>query len=1313
MGNYNPRVPIILGQEWAPIRDEDLVFSPSVNSVERGSTFVLNASTAIADGRFYAHELPPDGQAFYQCVQLGLYPTGTEAETGPIQQVIIPVSNVTITGATVVVVGANATDALYQPGDNKYLFFPKPAGTPNANAGTISCYFKANDYPILSGKRILNVSMLYRGSVQDGNGVSGGPFDFVNPLSAAVTIASQYNDAGVGQGFATPGANSATGVLTLNTKVGPANLSLQDAVTNVLNMGDVNNCWDSTNPAGTDEKLPWLYSDLQRFEFGGANRQHMEIRFNLPETAIGTTSALGLLDYVALRVLFCEETRIAYGAQQFKYSYGMNKITLHNLARATTPTIPSDEYTVTLSAVSLGQVGQGFGVTGDFPKLNALRQAYEIPSHRGRQINVPFPPEDRLGSTFTVESVDVLPQISLHTTGAAVIEPHVYGRQADAQVYGTIGASQKILDSGTGAASYPQVRYIARRFGDTTVPLRLGGAVVTGLSVGTSGTASTPDNAVLDIVGDIELRGDAIIDDWLDTLGTLRTHVLVAKWPATGTGTPQSSYRLAITGGAIQFIWSITGTDFGGAVSISLAGLIPASGRLAVAASMDVNNGAGGKDIRFFTAPTIAGPWTQLGPTQTTAGVTSIFSGTTAVSAGSNADGSEKMGGILYAVQVLTGFSGGTQVANPNFYLQPPGTTSFNDAAGRTWTLTGTEVIVAGNSASSVTLTPAEWDALPELVDGWKEINRRFTIPPVIGAGTGNQQWAWTAAGETAGNRWEILGATAPAISGVPGSFVTQVPAAQRLTTGTYGAPAAGTPINMAWVQGYAPLVTTTTEDPSSDAVILLSQDPAVVTGVTVSTLSQSVTGFTECTRGPCCIPTAIQYNRITWNALASVLTVPGISGNTATTPDNAALDITGDIDIRFDGEPADGWATGASFRILVSKWGLNGIQDPNLSYRFGMYPTGLLQFAWSTTGSGGGINAFDSTAAVPIASGRLAVRVTVSVNNGAGGKTATFYTAPTIDGPWTQLGAAITSGGTTSFASTNSLLILGFDDDGSQEPFIGKIYAAQVRNGINGTIVANPNFTNKAPGTTSFTDSAGRVWTIGGSAAIVAALPFGVDTVELQRTDPITPWQTIMLASSPTVTGFSDYEARVGVTSSYRLRQVNVLDFAGPWSVTGTGTIAAPGVTMPSCGTNKRGVLIFTSNEVQSGLSNLAYAMTWEGAVSEDFSFPESDTIQIQRFHDRDFQVAFHGSERGGEQFSRTILIANAAVALPRLANMDSIRDLAWNDLAYVCVRDDIGDRWLSTVVVPQGTVRRNRRLYNADITVIEVTDTPTQVNP
>lgn len=232
--------------------------------------------------------------------------------------------------------------------------------------------------------------------------------------------------------------------------------------------------------------------------------------------------------------------------------------------------------------------------------------------------------------------------------------------------------------------------------------------------------------------------------------------------------------------------------------------------------------------------------------------------------------------------------------------------------------------------------------------------------------------------------------------------------------------------------------------------------------------------------------------------------------------------------------------------------------------------------------------------------------------------------------------------------------------------------------------------------------------WDQLGPASIPAS---GFGYYELQRSDADDPgdWFTIMTGGSPLVTGFSDFEARAGVESSYRIRFVHHLGFEGPWSSVLSSTLPAPGVLGSSGG---NGVLIFTSNERQDGSSNLAYVQIWENDPSETFEFIEAGQVQFQTFYQRDFQVAFHGTERGGERFQRTILVQAAAVPTGRIRDgFRSLRDMAWEDTSYVCVRNELGDRWLSNVLVPDGDVRRNRRLYMAGITVTEVTGTPSAV--
>jgi hypothetical protein len=396
---------------------------------------------------------------------------------------------------------------------------------------------------------------------------------------------------------------------------------------------------------------------------------------------------------------------------------------------------------------------------------------------------------------------------------------------------------------------------------------------------------------------------------------------------------------------------------------------------------------------------------------------------------------------------------------------------------------------------SSVTITPTEHDALDEIIDGWKEVTLYFDTPPSMGTGT-RPQWRWSASGESAGNRWEILGATAPALSGVPGNLMNLVPSPNQLSVATYGQPASGAAVNLAWIPQYAPAVTATADDQTSDAVILFAQELPAITGLSVTEATQEVVGIgLDCGLDPCCIPTGIMYNAITW----STITV-----------------------------------------------------DPTSA--FGYY--------------------------------------------------------------------------------------------------------------------------------------------------------------EIQRMDTVdTTWATVMKGTSITGASFNDYEARVGLENSYRIRAVDSYEFPGAWSDTVTITPTAPGIT-GGCVADGH-VLIFTSNERQDGDINLAYASVWEGRVAEDFEFPESNFVQLQAMYDRDFFTAFRPTERGGEQFTRTVLVQAAAISAPTLGDFRSLRDMAWDSTSYICVRDEDGNRWFATVLVPGGRVTFNRRLYMAEVRVIEVTDTPSPADP
>lgn len=206
-----------------------------------------------------------------------------------------------------------------------------------------------------------------------------------------------------------------------------------------------------------------------------------------------------------------------------------------------------------------------------------------------------------------------------------------------------------------------------------------------------------------------------------------------------------------------------------------------------------------------------------------------------------------------------------------------------------------------------------------------------------------------------------------------------------------------------------------------------------------------------------------------------TALYLDGTAGNYVVTPDAAALDITGDIDLRAE-VALDDW-TPAADQALISKYTPSGDQR---SYLLLVLTTGHLRLVWSELGTSTTKFA-DSTAIPTTTAGQpLWVRATLDVNNGAAGNTAVFYTSP--DGiEWTQLGTSVVTAGTTSIFSGSSTLRVGArGDDGI--PMIGRVFRAQVYNGIGGTLVAHLVCDGGAVDP-RFNDPTGKVWTFTGSA--------------------------------------------------------------------------------------------------------------------------------------------------------------------------------------------------------------------------------------
>ncbi|WP_052397438.1 hypothetical protein [Streptomyces sp. NRRL F-5123] len=222
---------------------------------------------------------------------------------------------------------------------------------------------------------------------------------------------------------------------------------------------------------------------------------------------------------------------------------------------------------------------------------------------------------------------------------------------------------------------------------------------------------------------------------------------------------------------------------------------------------------------------------------------------------------------------------------------------------------------------------------------------------------------------------------------------------------------------------------------------------------------------------------------RVSVPAAARYLRLPGLSGARASTPDVAALDITGDLDVRVDATLL-AWDTGNDYVDLIGKWAGAGA----FSWRVSLDPEGRPYIAWSPDGTEASIlaNWPDDLLPVP-SSGRISFRVTLDVNNGAGANVASFYYSltPGTAGPWTAFGTFSIPGTTSVFASTAPLDVGDVRGTTAGLPPVGRIHAVEVRNGIDGPVVANPVFSTPAAGTSPYTDAAGRTWTTSGGAEI------------------------------------------------------------------------------------------------------------------------------------------------------------------------------------------------------------------------------------
>jgi hypothetical protein len=640
---------------------------------------------------------------------------------------------------------------------------------------------------------------------------------------------------------------------------------------------------------------------------------------------------------------------------------------------------------------------------------------------------------------------------------------------------------------------------------------------------------STPDASALDITGDIDLRALVALDNWTSAA----TQRIVSKYDTT---TNQRSYTLFVTSGVIGLLWSNNGTAFNSTFS-TIAPTVTDGTQLWIRATLDVDNGAAGNDVKFFTS-TNGTTWTQLGTTVTTAGVTSIYSGTAPVEIGSrNVGTTEPLAGKVYRAQILNGIDGTTVLDVDTSVITTGAATSFTAVTGQTVTINRST-----SGRKTVAVTQPTWLFG---TDDYMEVNNRYMThstaaenyvylsgasgnymstgdnPPLDVTGDLDLQvkvalddWTPSAANGLI-SKMNTSQASYDLFVGTDGKLCYNWSANGTAITYKYSTVATGiTDGTTKWVRA-----THDVDNGASgnDVKFFTSDD-----GITWTQLGSTITtaGTTSIYSGTSTINIGSTFNGIysiakgkffraiikngidgttVLDADASVITLPsqttfvdrssnaytvtinksgvgtfvstgnymylpGIASNFASAPDSAALQITGDIDLRCK-VALDDWTPSANNDLIGRYSGTN-------AYLLTVRTTGFLRFIW--VDSGGTTITKESTVATGITDGTTKwIRVILDVDNGASGNDVKFYTSD--DGiTWTQLGTTVTTAGTTSIRAGATNLEIGSNLNGTSNAARGKFFRAQVLNGIGGTVAFDANFENSITSLlqTSFTES-------------------------------------------------------------------------------------------------------------------------------------------------------------------------------------------------------------------------------------------------
>ncbi len=139
----------------------------------------------------------------------------------------------------------------------------------------------------------------------------------------------------------------------------------------------------------------------------------------------------------------------------------------------------------------------------------------------------------------------------------------------------------------------------------------------------------------------------------------------------------------------VTLFWSSTGSAPALEVSSPIP-VVPSSARATLRVTLDVNNGASGRDAKFYIGyDGVNGAFTQIGTTVTQAGTTSINNAAADLIIGHPPEISAlfALDADVYHFQLRNGI-GGTAIVDADFTAQVSGVPAFVDTTGLAWTIT-------------------------------------------------------------------------------------------------------------------------------------------------------------------------------------------------------------------------------------------------------------------------------------------------------------------------------------------------------------------------------------------------------------------------------------------------------------------------------------------------------------------------------------------------------------------------------------------------------------------------------------------------